>query len=111
MVGLRAIAGLLATVLVAITAYAEPTPKDQTSASTTKAAKSAKSTSAQPARSIDIKRDAKEGWSEMKRSGHAIKSGVPAAGRAARDTAKFHWNRAKEGFTGSPPPSVAKPAE
>jgi hypothetical protein len=110
MIGLRAIAGLLATVFIAVAAYAEPAPTEA-SASTTKPAKAAKSTSAQRSRSIDIRRDAKEGWSEVKRSGHAIKSGVPAAGRAARDTAKLHWNRAKEGFTGSPPPTVAKPAE
>ncbi len=92
MIGIRTLVGLLAAAVVAAAAHAQP------------AAKSAKST-------VDIKRDAKEGWSEVQRTGREIKSGVPAAGRSARDQFKMHGNKAKEGFTGSPPPTIPKPSE
>jgi hypothetical protein len=67
MIGIRAIVGLLATALVAAAAHAESSAKASESA--TKSAKSASSTSGK----IDIKRDAKEGWAEVERTGREIK--------------------------------------
>jgi len=115
-IDIRSIVGLVAAALVATAAYAEPTaaPKAQAPEPAPKPAKAAKSTSAQTApRSADInlKRDAKQAWSEMRRTPRAIKEGVPAAGREARDQFKSGWNKAKEGFTGSAPPTVPKPVE
>ena len=60
---------------------------------------------------IDIKRDAKEAWSEMRRTPAEIQKGMSAAAKDARDQFKSGWNKAKEGFTGKAPPTIPKPAE
>ena len=116
MIEIRSIVGLLVAALVATAAYAEPTatPKAQASEPTPKPGKAAKQASGQTAQrsgDINLKRDLNEGWSEMRRTPQAIKEGVPAAGREARDQFKSGWNKAKEGFTGSAPPTVPKPVQ
>lgn len=107
MIDIRSIVGLLAGALVATAAYAEPTaaPKAQASEPTPKPAKAAKQTAPRSG-NIDLKRDLKEGWAEMRRAPQEIKRGVPAAGREARDQLKSGWNKTKEGFTGSVPPTI-----
>ena len=112
MIDIRSIVGLLAAAHVATAAYAESTaaPKAQAPEPASKPAKAAKQT-APGSGNIDLKRDVKEGWSEMRRTPQAIKEGVPAAGGEARDQFKSGWNKAKEGFTRSAPPTIPKPAE
>lgn len=107
MIDIRSIVGLLAAALVATAAYAEPTaaPKAQAPEPTPKPAKAAKQTAPRSG-NIDIKRDAMEAWSEMRRAPQEIGKGVPAAGREARDTFKSGWNKTKEGFTGAAPPTI-----
>ncbi|HLB16810.1 MAG TPA: hypothetical protein VJM14_17925 [Burkholderiales bacterium] len=102
MIDLRSIVGLLAGALVAIAAYA------QAPESTPRPAKAAKQ-AAPPPQTIDLKRDAKQAWSEMRRAPQEIKKGVPAAGREARDTFKSGWNKTKDGFTGKVPPTIPDP--
>ena len=104
MIDIRSIVGLLAGTLVATTALAQSTPA-QAPDSASKPAKAAKQT-APRSESIDIKRDAKEAWSEIRRAPQEISKSVPAAGREARDTFKSGWNKAKEGFTGAVPPTI-----
>ena len=102
MIDLRLIVGLLAGAFVATAAYA------QAPESTPKSAKAAKQATP-PSRSIDIKRDAKQAWSEMRRAPQEIKEGVPAAGREAGKAFKGGWNKAKDGFTGKAPPTIPDP--
>ena len=114
MIDIRSIVGLLAAALVATAAYAEPTaaPKAQASEPTPKPAKAAKQASGQTApRSgdINLKRDAKQAWSEMRRTPQEIKEGMAAAGRQARDQFKSGWNKTREGFKGSQPPTIPDP--
>ncbi len=106
MIDLRSIAGLLAGAFVATAAYAQSgTPAPE---SAPKAAKPAKKSSP-PSRSIDIKRDAKEAWSEMRRVPQEVGKGVPAAGREAGQAFRGGWNKAKDGFTGKAPPTIPDP--
>jgi len=101
-IDLRSIVALLAGALVATAANAQSTE------STPKPAKAAKQ-AAPPPGTIDLKRDAKQAWSEMRRAPQEIKKGVPAAGREARDTFKSGWNKTKDGFTGKVPPTIPDP--
>lgn len=102
MIDLRSIVGLLAGALLATAPYA------QTPESTPKPAKAAKQT-APPSQNIDIKRDAKEAWSEMRRAPEEISKGVPAAGREAGKAFQGGWNKARDGFTGKAPPTIPDP--
>ncbi len=107
MIDLRSIAGLLAGSLVATAAYAQSTGAQATEP-VPKPAKAAKQT-APRSESIDIKRDAKEAWSEMRRIPQEIGTGVPAAGREAGKAFKGGWSKAKDGFTGKAPPTIPDP--
>ncbi|MGH7646211.1 MAG: hypothetical protein ACREMR_11570 [Gemmatimonadales bacterium] len=102
MIDLRSIVGLLAGAVVATATHAQATE------STPKPAKAAKQT-APRSESIDIKRDAKEAWSEMRRIPQEIGKGVPAAGREAGKAFQGGWNKAKDGFTGKAPPTIPDP--
>ena len=107
MIDIRSIVGLLAGTLVATTALAQSTPA-QAPDSASKPAKAAKQT-APRSESIDIKRDAKEAWSEMRRAPAEISKGVPAAGREAGKAFQGGWNKARDGFTGKAPPTIPDP--
>ena len=102
MIDVRSIAGLLAGALVATVAYA------QASDSASKPAKAAKP-AAPRSESIDIKRDAKQAWSEMRRVPREVGKGVPAAGREAGNAFRGGWNKARDGFTGKAPPTIPDP--
>jgi len=104
---IRSFVGLFAGALVAAAAYAQSSAA-QTPESKPKPAKAAKQ-AAPPPETIDLKRDAKQAWSEMRRAPQEIKKGVPAAGREARDTFKSGWNKTKDGFTGKAPPTIPDP--
>jgi hypothetical protein len=106
MIDSRSIVGLIAGALVATAPYAQSETRAPGSAP--KAAKAAKQT-APRSQSIDIKRDAKEAWSEMRRIPQEVGKGVPAAGREAGRTFAGGWNKAKEGFTGKVPPTIPDP--
>lgn len=110
MIDIRSIVGLLAGALVATAAYSEPAaaPKAQASEPAPKPAKAAKQTAPRSG-NIDIKRDAKEAWSEMRRTPQELKRGVPAAGREAGNAFKGGWNKTKDGFTGKAPPTIPDP--
>jgi hypothetical protein len=101
-IDLRSIVGLLAGALVATAANAQSTE------STPKPAKAAKQT-APRSEGIDIKRDAKEAWSEMRKAPGEISKGVPAAGREAGKAFQGGWNKARDGFTGKAPPTIPDP--
>jgi hypothetical protein len=108
-IDIRSIVGLLAGALVASAAHAqssatqppEPKPKPKPA----NAAKQA----APRSDTIDIKRDARQAWSEMRRIPQEVGKGVPAAGREAGKTFQGGWNKAKEGFTGNVPPTIPDP--
>ncbi len=102
MIDLRSIVALLAGALVATAANAQSTE------STPKPAKAAKQ-AAPPPGTIDLKRDAKQAWSEMRRTPEELRKGMNAAGRDARDTFKSGWNKARDGFTGKAPPTIPDP--
>jgi hypothetical protein len=92
----RAIAGLLAASLAATTAYAQ---------STESGAKS------QPSKqqSIDLRRDANEAWSEMRKGAAEARKGVPAVGREAGKTFSEAGGKVRDGFTGKAPPTIPDP--
>jgi hypothetical protein len=102
----RSIVGLLAGAVVATAANAQS--GTQAPESAPKAAKAAKQT-APPSQSIDLKRDAKEAWSEMRKAPGEISKGVPAAGREAGKAFQGGWNKARDGFTGKAPPTIPDP--
>lgn len=107
MIDLRSIIALLAGTLVATVAHAESTAA-QTPEPGAKSAKAAKQ-KAPESRSIDIKRDAKEAWAEMRKAPQGIKKGVPAAARDAGNGFKSAWNKTKDGFAGKVPPTIPDP--
>ena len=106
MIHSRSIVGLVAGVLVATAPYAQSgTPAPESASKAAKATKQA----APRSQNIDIKRDAKQAWSEMRRIPQEVGKGVPAAGREAGRTFAGGWNKAKEGFAGKVPPTIPDP--
>ncbi len=103
----RSIVRLFAGALVATAVYAQSSAA-QTPESKAKPAAGAKQAARQPD-TIDIKRDAKQAWSEMRRTPEELRKGMNAAGRDARNTFKSGWNKARAGFTGKAPPTIPDP--
>jgi hypothetical protein len=69
----------------------------------------AKSAKAQKQQGIDIKRDAKEAWSDMQRVPSEVSKGVSAAGRDAAKTFREAGGKVRDGFTGKAPPTIPDP--
>lgn len=102
MIRIRSIVGLLASAVVATATYAQSTE------SAPKPAKAAKPAAPKP-ESIDLKRDANQAWSEMRKAPAEVKKGVSAAGRDAGKTFSEAGGKARDGFTGKAPPVIPDP--
>jgi hypothetical protein len=99
MSALRAIVALLVAPLVATAAYAQ----------STEASKPAKAAKQPHPGTVDLKRDANQAWSEMRKAPAEIGKGVPAAGREAGKTFREAGGKARDGFTGKAPPTIPDP--